>query len=135
MGLSEWLFGRQRKRDAELLTAMLSLQSERVKHDAEIEKLDREIKLKTRQLELDNLERISEEKRKDVEMRARLREQRRQWAQNARDKLAAKKTSSGAVKVAGGVSGCVVCVEPSSPHLTADEIRWHQAGHPGAMQQ
>jgi hypothetical protein len=132
MGLLSRLFGGERRRDAELLSSLLQLQSDRIKADAEIERLDRDLRLQTKKLELENLERISEEKRKDADARERLRIQRREWAANARKKVAANRDAATRV---GGTPGCVVCADPSSPRLTAEEILWHQNGHPGAMRQ
>jgi hypothetical protein len=137
MGWIATLFGRQAKRDAELLSSLLKLQSDRISADAEIAKLDREITLRTKAMELENLELIAEQKRKDAIAKEDLRQKRREWAAQARAKVAQKKagaTSSGPGPTLG-VAGCVVCADPRSPRLTAEEIIWHNNGHPGAMSQ
>lgn len=136
MGLWANLFKTKRQADSELLNSLLKLQSDRIAADSEIAKLDREITIRTKALELENLERVSEERRKDAEARERLKQQRREWAAAARAKVGKK---AAALQQQGGVftgvSGCTVCANPSNPRLTAEEITWHNAGHPGAMQQ
>lgn len=130
------LFGSQQRADNELLANLLKLQSDSIHADAEIRKLDREITLRTKALELENLERVSEQRRKDDEAREKMKQQRREWSANARSKLnqqKAQKQQQALPRV--GVSGCVVCADPSSPNLTGEEIGWHLAGHPGAMAQ
>jgi hypothetical protein len=128
------LFGQSRKTaDQELLAALLSIQQKRIEADSEIEKLDRELRLKSRQLELDNLEKTAAEKRKDDENRVRLRALRQQQAEHARE-VKKQKASAPAPSTTGRFAGCTVCADPSSPRLSAHEIQWHAAGHPGALQ-
>jgi hypothetical protein len=133
MGWIANLFGSKARADSELLSSLLKLQSERIAADSEIAKLDREITLRTKALELENLERVSEERRKDSEQRERLKQQRREWAAAARAKVGKKATVAAQARVQSGLAGCAVCADPSSPKLTAEEILWHQNGHPGAM--
>jgi hypothetical protein len=136
MGWISRLLGSKEKTDNELLKSLLDLQREQISADSEIRKLERQITLQTKALELENLERISEERRKDAAEKERLRQQRREWAANARAKLNQKKASTSSMAhAAGAIPGCVVCADPTNPKLTADEILWHQGGHPGAMNQ
>lgn len=135
MGFLDWITGRaraDRESDRALLKVFLESQQTRIVSDAEVSKLEREIKLKEKQLELDHLEAIHEERRKDAAARETLRAQRKQWAASAREKLAQKRAAG--VTVGGGLAGCKACANPADVSLTADEIRWHSAGHPGAMQ-
>jgi hypothetical protein len=137
MGWIARLLGHQARADSELLSSLLKVQAAQIEANAKIAGMDAEIRLKTKALELENLERIAEEKRKDAMAKEELRQKRRQWAADARAKLAAKKSqpASDGARLAGGIAGCVVCADPSSPRLTAEEITWHNNGHPGAMQQ
>lgn len=136
MGIFSWLMGR-RQADRELLSTLLEAQSAREATQQKRDELENKLALRKLELEIENVERISEEKRKDAADRERLKLQRRQWAATARQKIAEKRTAMGSTNGAsafrGGVPGCVVCADPSSPALTAVEIQWHSKGHPGAM--
>lgn len=137
--LMNWLFRGviEQAKDSNtlLIQQMMEVQSQRLKYDSELDHLKRELEFKQKQLEMDNLEAISEEKRKDRIAREQLRAIRQQNAAKAR--LAKTEKANGALMrngaVPGRVSGCVVCADPSNASLTSDEIKWHSAGHPGAM--
>lgn len=134
MGFLKRLFGGTSDADKALLKSLLDLQGERIKQDAESNKLDHEIRLKTKEMELANLEKIGEEKRKDAEARARLRDIRRENLAKGRVKLQEKRAAVAATGGQPTVLGCTVCSDPRSVALTAQEIQWHNTGHPGAMQ-
>ena len=130
MGIWQWFSGRQSATD-KLLTSLLDLEGKRLNRDIELEKLHHELKLKTTQLEIENIERISEEKRKDADARLVLRQQKRESAQRMRE-IKAHKTSAH-MNGHSGLQGCRVCANGSDPSLTAHEIQWHSAGHPNAV--
>lgn len=143
MGFWDWLRGKREiapspSADSALLAALLGAEQARIASYAELEKLDREVKLKEKALELENLDRISENKRKDAENREKIRQIRRENLNKANEVKRARKAagnSGGPQASHAGTPGCVVCADPSSPALTAHEIQWHAAGHPGAMVQ
>lgn len=136
MGWWRNLFRARSRADDDLFAALLKFQSDRLQADTEVAKLDRELTLRTKHLELENLERISEERRKDAVAKAELRDKRREWARQAREKVGKSKQAPGEGRsFRSGVQGCVVCADSTSPRLTAEEITWHNAGHPGAMTQ
>ena len=136
MGFWSRLFGTAREHDKNLLESLLNLQAERIKADSELSKMEHEVRLKTKELELANLEKVGEEKRRDAEARAELREKRKEWAKKGREELAKKRLAAkgAGMPAPGAVLGCTVCADPGSVNLTAAEIAWHNGGHPGAMQ-
>jgi len=139
MGFWSWLTrDSSSPRDPSLTQALMALEQERIKRDAELAKLDHELRLKTRELEIQNIEALSTQKRLDQETRERLREERRENFRKAREakaEKAAKNRAAAAPQAAAhhGLAGCRVCAAPSDPTLSAEEITWHAAGHPGAM--
>jgi len=126
----------QRTASEEVLQKLLEIERTRLTSNAELDKLKRELEYKNTQLELEHIEAISEEKRKDRAHKEQLRYARQQHAAAMREKLALKR-AAGQIpvkpKLSAGVPGCTVCMDPSSANLTAEEIKWHSAGHPGAM--
>lgn len=137
MGFWDLLTGRKERRakaDAELLSAFIQAQNKRLEVDQRREELEAQLRLKKLELEMENVERLGEERRKDAADRQRLREARKEWARTARDKKARIAASAGVRGVASsGLAGCRVCAGPSDPSLTAEEIHWHANGHPGAI--
>lgn len=131
MGFWDWLTGRK-KADRELLSAFIQAQGRRIDADEKRDALQAQLTLKKLELEMENIERLGEEKRKDAADRARLREQRKEWAKTAREKKA-RLAVNGSI-AHSGLAGCRVCANGSDPSLTADEIHWHAQGHPGAIQ-
>ncbi len=129
MGFWDWLTGRK-KADRDLLSAFIEAQTKRTELDQKREELAAQLSLKKLELEMENIERLGEEKRKDAADRLRLREQRKEWAKTAREKK--RQLAVGHV-ASSGLAGCRCCANPSDPTLTADEIRWHAASHPGAI--
>lgn len=118
------LFSRRRRLEVELIDALLTGELERRKAQAGLDEKLAEIELRKRTLELEHLTTIADEKRKDGEARAKLREQRQLWAANARARRKQNLSRRDA-------EGCRVCANQGDPSLTASEISWHHAGHPG----
>lgn len=136
MGWFRNLFRGKEIANAELMTTLLKGEATRQETQQKRDELESKLALRKLELEMEHLEAVHEERRKDAAEKERLRQQRREWAKAAREKIQKKANGmplNGSPVRLSGVAGCTVCADPSSPNLTADEIRWHSAGHPGAM--
>ena len=122
-------FTRRRRSDVELVSVILEGENQRRLQQGTLDaqRIDLE-KFKISQ-EMEHLEAIAAERRKDAEDREKLREQRRKWAAEAREARAKKLATGRAVAAQPGATTCRVCANPGDPTLTTPEILWHSNGH------
>ncbi len=109
-----------------LIQAIIQEGLENRKMRAEIEARAHTLEMRRLELEMDHIEALGEEKRKDAAERERLRETRRQNAANARKIQAEKRAGAKSDETVGR---CKVCLNPADPTLSTLEIQWHSNGH------
>jgi hypothetical protein len=97
----------------------------------EVDKQELQLRMRKQELEFEHLDAMAEQRRKDREDNAKLREQRKQWAADAREKKRLKEAALTATQShqSGSPSGCRVCANDGDATLTATEILWHHNGH------
>lgn len=128
-----WLWNRRKRADVELLDSLLTAENNRRAMQLEVDKQELALKMRKQELEFEHLDALAEQKRKDRDDAAKLREQRKQWAADAREKKKLKEQSTiQPVASRGSNTGCPVCDDSSNPRLTYSDIVWHHNGHPGA---
>lgn len=126
-----WFWNRRKRADVELLDSLLNAENNRRVQQNQIETERLRLEQRRLELEFEHLEEQHEERRKDREAAEKLREQRRQWAANARTKVKANQLREQMQN--GGAAGCRVCANGGDPSLTANEIAWHHGGHRAAQ--
>ncbi|MDR5728006.1 MAG: hypothetical protein RB191_11335, partial [Terriglobia bacterium] len=111
--------------------SLLTAENNRRAMQLEVDKQELQLRMRKQELEFEHLDAMAEQRRKDREDNAKLREQRKQWAADAREKKRQKEQALvGSQSYSGGASpGCRVCADGGNPHLGADEILWHHNGH------
>ena len=107
---------------AELIDAIIQEGIERRKIDAAIEDKKHALELRKLELEMEHIEQLGEERRKDRAERENARLVRQKAAAYAREVRKQNKQQ-------GDASVCRVCLNGSDPSLTAREIEWHHNGH------
>lgn len=144
MGLFSIIFGRSRQQPSaapaplfdgqtELLKTLLELERFRLERTAEIDAKRAEIELKKEQLQLADLERIGQEKRKQELFAEELKKRRREQAAHARAARDARKNGSpGALPGQIGMFKCEECqalAEGRPPKHSHDLIRHKHENH------
>jgi hypothetical protein len=124
-----WFTKRERESDR-LLRAFLATDTKRIEAAATLDAKKQEIELRRLELEMEHIEALGEERRKDGREKEENRRARQEAAKNAREKR--KANVAGAQQPEAHAGGCRVCKDPSSPYLSAEEIWWHGNGHQGA---
>lgn len=100
---------------------------ERRKIDAEVASKMRDLEMKKLELEMEHIEALGEERRKDRADREAVRTARKQAAAHAREVLARKNAAPTQPEADAGI--CKVCRNSSDPSLTERDITWHVNGH------
>lgn len=127
VGLVMGWFKRRERADERLLRAFLQTDAKRIEAAALVDAKKSELELRRLELEMEHIEALGEERRKDAREREANRAARRAAAAAAREKGAAKRAAAAGQ---GDFTKCRVCADPSSASLTPDEIWWHGSGHP-----
>ncbi len=120
-------FRRREKPDERLLRAFLQTDAKRIEAAALVDSKKHELELRRLELEMEHLEVLGEERRKDQREKESNRKARQEAAANAREMKRRKAIGAAAP---GAPTSCRVCAEPSAVYLTAEEIWWHGQGHP-----
>lgn len=128
-------FNRRKRADVELIDSLLNAENNRRAMQLKVDEQELSLRMRKQELEFEHLDALSEQRRKDREDAAKLKEQRREWAATAREKKRGKEAANAST---GGnhqreAGGCRVCADGGNPTLTSEEILWHHNGHRAAM--
>lgn len=114
----------RRKAPTEILVEQIIQEGiERRKLDHEVASKTREFELRKLEIEMEHIEAIGEERRRDRADKAAARKVRQEWAARARD---IKEQQKNGAQVG---EKCPVCANPSDPNLTIPQLEWHVNGH------
>jgi hypothetical protein len=108
----------------QLLTALLEVEAQRLKSNAELETKRQEVELRRYQLELENAESIAKARILDRDAAHERRMKAREYGLRGNAVAKAKR------QAAENAPRCPVCEDDHSPNLSAQDIAWHHAGHP-----
>lgn len=123
---------RDRDRD-ELLKTLLATEKARIDRHAEIEAARQQVELKKAELELENLERIGEEKRRDLQFKQTVRERNREQLREARARQKEKRLQREAQPHQTGCEECDALREGRQPKHASDLIRHRIENHSATL--
>ncbi len=129
--------------DKELLKTLLELEKVRLEKNAELEASRHSLELRKVELELQNMEQIGVERRKQLLFQDKLKEQRQQHAQAMRDKKAelARQRANQATSAPNGtfpLGSCEECqaiIQKREPHHSNDLLKHAQQHHSATLSQ
>lgn len=119
-----WPFKRKVTPTEVLVEQIIQEGIERRKVDAEIASRHHSLEMRKLELEMEHIEALGDERRKERADREQTRRARQQAAALAREAAARKRMAAPTDEGA-----CKVCINPSDPGLTARDIEWHANGH------
>ena len=130
-----WPF-RKKANDA-LLERYQNLERMRLDKQTELEIARLDLDKRRTELEFEHLEAQTKREIALAQAKEELRAVRQRNAQKARERRNELRgqTYPGSPQVVLPNQRCRPCVAPNTPDLTADEIRWHHAGHPASWMQ
>lgn len=136
MGLLTWL---RRGRGPDLTQTLMQAEIARQQRASEVELRRLDIEKFRLEKEFENIEAIAEQKRQDREQAQVLRERKREWMAQARERKKQKALAPADNGAPGGGENfrqdCRVCTGKDLSQQTAAEIIWHSNGHRvGAVQ-
>ena len=100
---------------------------------AEIEAARQQVELKKAELELENLERIGEEKRRDLQFKQTVRERNREQLREARARQKEKRAQAAGHSHQTGCEECQALIENRQPRHANDLIRHKLENHSSAL--
>jgi hypothetical protein len=124
-----WFWQRREREDSKLLRAFLANDAKRIEASGLLELKKAELETRKLELEMEHIEALGEERRKDRAEREANRRSRAEAAKNAREH---KRLKGQQPQPPQGAQQCRVCQDPSAPYLTSQEIWWHGSGHPAS---
>lgn len=110
-----------------LVDAIIQEGLETRKFRAEAEAAQRQLELKKIELEMEHIEALGEERRKDLAEKEKIRVARQANAAAMRELRGRRKAAAQTPE--GQPGGCRVCINPMQHDLTSAEIIWHGQGH------
>jgi hypothetical protein len=124
--MPQWWPFRNRLTDRELVASYENSALARRKIESEIEIARLQLEQHRIDVEMEHLEAVREQNRKDAEHREQMRELRAANAARMRE-VKRQKRELGAA--AGAAGQCAACRNPGDPRLTVEDITFHANGH------